>query len=162
MSFTQELPRSLSPSRLSDFQTCPKRYQYASIERIPQPASYATAKGRFAHFVFEQLFNLPAEERTIDRARGFVPAAIEEILTEDVRVDIAMDDAMMDRLLKETEEIITTYFQMEDPTSVTSEGVELRLGVTINGAPLFGILDRLDRDADGSLTIVDYKTGGLP
>jgi RecB family exonuclease len=51
---------------------------------------------------------------------------------------------------------------MEDPTTVTSEGVELRLGVTINGAPLFGILDRLDRDADGSLTIVDYKTGGLP
>ena len=162
MSFTQELPRSLSPSRLSDFQTCPKRYQYASIERIPQPASYATAKGRFAHFVFEQLFNLPAEERTIERARGFVPAAIEEILTEDVRVDIAMDDAMMDRLLKETEAIITTYFKMEDPTSITSEGVELRLGVTIDGAPLFGILDRLDRDADGSLTIVDYKTGGLP
>ena len=51
---------------------------------------------------------------------------------------------------------------MEDPTTVTSEGVELRLGVTVDGAPLFGILDRLDRDADGSLTIVDYKTGGLP
>jgi putative RecB family exonuclease len=162
MSFTQELPRSLSPSRLSDFQACPKRYQYASIERIPQPASYASAKGRFAHFVFEQLFNLPAEERTIEKAREFIPAAVAEILTEDVRVDITMDDAMMQRLLKETEEIITTYFQMEDPTTVTSEGVELRLGVTINGAPLFGILDRLDRDEDGSLTIVDYKTGGLP
>ena len=70
MSFTQELPRSLSPSRLSDFQTCPRRYQYASIERIPQPASYATAKGRFAHFVFEQLFTLAPEERTIERARA--------------------------------------------------------------------------------------------
>ncbi len=162
MTFTQELPRSLSPSRLSDFQACPRRYQYASIERIPQPASYATAKGRFAHYVFERLFNLRAEERTIERARGFVPAAVEEILTEDVRGDIAMDDEMMARLLRETEEIITTYFKMEDPTKVTSEGVELRLGVTINGAPLFGILDRLDRDEDGSLTIVDYKTGGLP
>jgi putative RecB family exonuclease len=162
MSFTQELPRSLSPSRLSDFQTCPRRYQYASIERIPQPASYATAKGRFAHYVFEQLFTLAPEERTIERAREFVAAAVEEILTEDVRVDIGMDDAMMMRLLKETELIITTYFQMEDPTSVTSEGVELRLGAVVDGAPLFGILDRLDRDADGSLTIVDYKTGGLP
>jgi putative RecB family exonuclease len=162
MTFTQELPNSLSPSRLSDFQACPRRYQYASIERIPQPASYATAKGRFAHFVFEQLFLLPAEERTIERARGFIPAAVEAILTEDVRNDIAMDDEMMTRLLRETERIITTYFDMEDPTTVNSEGVELRLGVTINGAPLFGILDRLDRDVDGSLTIVDYKTGGLP
>ena len=162
MTFTQELPRSLSPSRLSDFQACPRRYQYASIERIPQPASYATAKGRFAHFVFEQLFNLSPEERTIERAREFLPAAVEEILTDDVRVDIGMDDAMMMRLLKETELIITTYFEMEDPTTVTSEGVELRLGALVDGAPLFGILDRLDRDADGSLTIVDYKTGGLP
>ncbi len=162
MSFTQELPRSLSPSRLSDFQACPRRYQYASIERIPQPASYATAKGRFAHYVFEQLFNLLAEERTIERAREFIPAAVEAVLTQDVRVDIAMDDAMMAQLLAETDHIITTYFEMEDPTTVTSEGVELRLGVTVNGAPLFGILDRLDRDTDGTLTIVDYKTGALP
>jgi putative RecB family exonuclease len=162
MTFTQELPRSLSPSRLSDFQTCPRRYQYTSIERLPQPASYATAKGRFAHFVFEQLFNLLPNERTIERAREFVPAAVEAVLTEDVRRDIALDDAMMSRLLRETEAIITTYFSMEDPTTVTSEGVELRLGATVDGAPLFGILDRLDRDADGSLTIVDYKTGGLP
>jgi putative RecB family exonuclease len=162
MPFTQELPRSLSPSRLSDFQTCPRRYQYASIERIPQPASYATAKGRFAHYVFEQLFQLAPNERTVERAREFVPAAVEAILTEDVRSDIAMDDALMRRLLGETEEIITTYFQMEDPTKVTSEGVELRLGATVDGAPLFGLLVRLDRDEDGSLTIVDYKTGGLP
>ena len=162
MMFTQELPRSLSPSRLSDFQTCPRRYQYSSIERIPQPASYATAKGRFAHYVFEQLFQLAPEERTLERARSFVPAAVEAILTDHVRSDIHMDDAMMRRLLEETEAIITMYFQMEDPTTVTSEGVELRIGATVEGAPLFGILDRLDRDDDGSLTIVDYKTGGLP
>ncbi len=162
MSFTQALPQSLSPSRLSDFQACPRRYQHASIERIPQPASYATAKGRFAHYVFEQLFALPAPERTMARAREFVEPAIAAILTEECRLDIAMDDAMLAKLLAETEEIIVTYFTMEDPTTITSEGVELRLGATVDGAPLFGILDRLDRNTDGSLTIVDYKTGGLP
>ena len=73
-----------------------------------------------------------------------------------------MDDAMLERLLAETEEIITKYFEMEDPRAINSEGIELRLGVTVNDAPLFGILDRLDRDPDGSLVIVDYKTGGLP
>jgi putative RecB family exonuclease len=162
MSFTQALPKSLSPSRLSDFQTCPRRYQHASIERIPQPASYATAKGRFAHYVFEQLFDLPPHERTIERAREFVEPATTAILTDECRLDIAMDEAMLAKMLAETEEIIVTYFTMEDPTTITSEGVELRLGATVDGAPLFGILDRLDRDADGSLTIVDYKTGGLP
>jgi putative RecB family exonuclease len=91
-----------------------------------------------------------------------VEPAIDAILTEDVRRDIALDDLMLDRLLDETEAMITKYFDMEDPSTVNSEGVELRLGVEVDGAPLFGILDRLDRNVDGTLTIVDYKTGGLP
>ncbi|HVA53315.1 MAG TPA: PD-(D/E)XK nuclease family protein [Acidimicrobiales bacterium] len=162
MTFDQPLPQSLSPSRLSDFQTCPRRYQHASIERLRQPASYATAKGRFIHFVFENLFLLDADQRTIERAREYVTPAVDVILTDDVRLDIGFDDAMLTRLLSETEAVLTRYFEMEDPTTVTSEGVELRLGVDVNGAPLYGILDRLDRDPDGSLTIVDYKTGALP
>ncbi|MGC2484976.1 MAG: PD-(D/E)XK nuclease family protein [Acidimicrobiales bacterium] len=162
MAFEQTLPQSLSPSRLADFQTCPRRYQYASIERIPQPATYATAKGRFVHYVFEQLHQLVGDERTIERARNFIPSAIDEVLTEDVRRDIELDDAKMARLLEETDAIIVSYFAMEDPRSVQHEGVELRIGVDVDGAPLYGILDRLDRDPDGSLTIVDYKTGGLP
>lgn len=162
MAFEQPLPQSLSPSRLSDFQACPRRYQHASIERLPQPASYATAKGRFIHFVFENLFLLEADQRTIEQAREYVTPAIDVILTDDVRLDIGLNEAMLTQLLSETEAILVRYFEMEDPTTVTSEGVELRLGVDVNGAPLYGILDRLDRDPDGSLTIVDYKTGALP
>jgi putative RecB family exonuclease len=162
MAFEQPLPQSLSPSRLSDFQACPRRYQHASIDRIPQPASYASAKGRFVHYVFERLYQLPANERTIDSARNFVTNAVEEILTDDVRREISLDDAMMTRLHEETEAIIVRFFEMEDPKAVQHEGVELRIGVDVKGAPMYGILDRLDRDEDGSLTIVDYKTGGLP
>ena len=162
MAFEQPLPQSLSPSRLSDFQACPRRYQHASIDRIPQPASYASAKGRFVHYVFERLYQLPATERTIDSARTFVTNAVEEILTDDVRREISLDDAMMTRLHEETEAIIVRFFEMEDPKAVQHEGVELRIGVDVKGAPMYGILDRLDRDEDGSLTIVDYKTGGLP
>jgi putative RecB family exonuclease len=162
MTFEQPLPKSLSPSRLADFQTCPRRYQHASIERIAQPATYATAKGRLIHFVFEQLFLLPAGERTIEKARDCVTPAVEVVLTDDVRKDLSMDVDMLAQMLNETESIISKYFEMEDPRLIKSEGVELRLGVTVNDAPLFGILDRLDRDPDGSLVIVDYKTGGLP
>jgi len=162
MSFDQPLPKSLSPSRLADFQACPRRYQYGSIERIPQPASYASTKGRFVHYIFEQLFLRQAGDRTIERAREYVTAAIEEILTDDVRVDIGLDDAMLLRLLGECAAIVDSYFTMEDPNRVNNEGVELRLGVDIEGTPLFGILDRLDRDEDGNLNIIDYKTGGLP
>lgn len=162
MSFEQPLPTSLSPSRLADFQTCPRRYQHASVERIPQPASYASAKGRFVHYIFEHLMKLAASERTVQAARGLIAAASESVLTPAVRDEIGLDDAGETRLLAETDVIIDRYFTMEDPRSVTTEGVELRVGVTVGDTPLFGILDRLDRDADGNLVIVDYKTGSLP
>ena len=114
------------------------------------------------HFVFEHLFELPEPERTVERAREMVLPATDAILTSEVREQIAMDEAMLARLLTETEAIITTYFEMEDPSTVHAEGVELRIDVDVEGAPIFGILDRLDRNGDGTLTIVDYKTGALP
>ena len=73
-----------------------------------------------------------------------------------------MDDAMMQRALARDRSDHHDVLPHGGPHTVASEGVELRLGATVDGAPLFGILDRLDRDADGSLAIVDYKTGGLP
>jgi putative RecB family exonuclease len=162
MAFEQPLPKSLSPSRLADFQACPRRYQHASIERIPQPASYATAKGRFVHYIFEHLMRLEAGARTVEAARGFVAPALTAVLTPEVREEIGLDDAAEARLLAETALIIERYFTMEDPRSVVSEGIEMRLGVTVDDTPLFGILDRLDRDDDGNLVIVDYKTGSVP
>lgn len=162
MAFKKPLPKSLSPSRLADFQACPRRYQHASVERLPQPASYASAKGRFVHYIFEHLFHCVPAERTIEAARGFVAPALESVMSADVRVDIAMDDVLEARLLAETDLMIERYFTMEDPRTITTEGVEMRVGVTIGETPLFGILDRLDRDDEGNLVIVDYKTGSLP
>ena len=162
MAFEQPLPKSLSPSRLADFQACPRRYQHASVERIPQPASYASAKGRFVHYIFEQLMKLDGPARTIDAARNFVEPALASVITPDVREEIGLDEAGEARLLAETAVILERYFTMEDPRNVTSEGIELRVGVTVGETPLFGILDRLDRDDDGNLVIVDYKTGSLP
>lgn len=162
MTFSQALPKSLSPSRLQDFQACPRRYQYASVERLPQPASYAATKGRFVHHIFEKLLAANASERERDLALSFIPDAVNRVLTDDVRRDLDLDGEGEAKLVAEAVAIIDTYFTMEDPREVTHEGVELRLAATIEDTPLFGILDRLDRDADGDLVIVDYKTGSLP
>ncbi len=162
MAFDQPLPVALSPSRLNDFRACPRRYQHASVDRIAQPASYASTKGRFVHFLLEQLFRLEPSARSLAAARGFRDASELEVLTDDVRADLAMDEDLLDKLRRESDEILVTYFQMEDPRTIVSEGAELRLSATVADTPLLGILDRLDRDDDGTLAIIDYKTGAVP
>ena len=162
MSFDRPLPTALSPSRLQDFRACPRRFQYSAVERIPQPATYATTKGRLVHWVLEQLYRMDAGERTEAAAHGFIEPAEAEILTESVRDDLAVDDELLARLRHEVQRIIDVYFTMEDPRLVSHVGVELRVNVELEGVPMLGILDRLDRRDDGALVIVDYKTGSLP
>lgn len=162
MSFDQPLPSALSPSRLQDFRACPRRFQYSAVERIPQAATYATTKGRLVHWVLEQLYRLEPAARTDAAARMFVEPAETEILTESVRDGLAVDDPLLTKLRREIQDILDVYFTMEDPHLVSHVGVELRVNVELDGVPMLGILDRLDRLDDGTLVIVDYKTGSLP
>jgi putative RecB family exonuclease len=60
---------ALSPSRASDFMTCPLLYRFRVIDRLPEPPTEATARGTLVHAVLEKLFDHPAGERTPDAAR---------------------------------------------------------------------------------------------
>src|SRR5579859_5836291 len=61
-------PVSLSPSRASDFMTCPLLYRLRVIDRLPEPPSPAATRGTLIHSVLERLFDHPAADRTPERA----------------------------------------------------------------------------------------------
>ena len=60
---------ALSPSRASDFMTCPLLYRYRTIDRLPEEPSADALRGTLVHKVLEDLFDLPAQTRTPDQAR---------------------------------------------------------------------------------------------
>src|SRR5258705_2257744 len=63
---------SLSPSRAADFKTCPLLYRFRSIDRLPERPTADQLRGTLVHAVLERLFDLPARERTPDRAAELV------------------------------------------------------------------------------------------
>src|ERR1700742_4494653 len=65
-------PPALSPSRASDFMTCPLLYRFRVIDRIPEPPTPATARGTLVHAVLERLFDRPAAEPTPVAAAGML------------------------------------------------------------------------------------------
>jgi len=65
---------SLSPSRAGDFMTCPLLYRFRTIDRLPEPSSPDAVRGTVVHKVLEDLFDLPATERTPSRAADLLPA----------------------------------------------------------------------------------------
>ncbi len=168
MTAVEERPAlaTLSPSRGSDFKSCPLKYRLRVIDRLPEPPSRDATRGTVVHAVLEQLFDLPAAERTIERAAALLTPAWER--TAEAEPDVAAlfqeDDAALAEWLESAKALLGNYFALEDPARL--EPAERELYVTHElpeqGVTLHGYVDRLDRSATGRTRVVDYKTGRAP
>lgn len=156
---------SLSPSRAGDFMTCPLLYRFRVVDRIPEKPSPAAVRGTVVHQVLEDLFDLPAAERTVERATSMLPAAWEQVQSDEVDLAAALFDSPEEaqEWLASAVPLVESYFRLENPTTLEPAERELRVETTLeDGLVLRGFVDRLDRNAAGDTRVVDYKTGKSP
>src|SRR5690348_2657990 len=87
---------TLSPSRAADFKSCPLLYRFRTIDRLPETPSRAAVRGTVVHAVLEQLFDLPAGERTLDAARELLPEIWQRLAADEPAVAALFDTADSD------------------------------------------------------------------
>jgi putative RecB family exonuclease len=158
---------SLSPSRASDFMTCPLRYRFRVIDRLPEPPSPAATRGTVVHAVLEKLFDLPPAERTLPAAATLVEPAWREVSERDPATAAMFDGPeALTAWLGTAHDLLDGYFALEDPRRLRPAARELYVEhVLDSGLRLRGYVDRLDEAATPSgaaLRVVDYKTGRSP
>jgi putative RecB family exonuclease len=105
-----DFPRSLSASRIGDFTTCPLLFRFRTIDRIPEAPAPAAIMGTLMHTALEDLFDLPAVDRTPDAAHELFEAAWVELQEEDVEAAAAVIDRV-----GSAPDLIASYFAIEDP-----------------------------------------------
>ncbi len=153
---------SLSPSRAADFMTCPLLYRFRVIDRIPEAPSPAATRGTVVHAVLERLFDLPADERTLERATAMVGPQWEALLETEPELAVLLEDGEPG-FLADSGELLATYFHLEDPQRLEPAERELHVQVDLDsGLALRGFVDRLDVSTAGEMRVVDYKTGRAP
>ena len=182
---------ALSPSRASDFTTCPLLYRYRAIDRLPEPPSAAAARGTLVHEVLESIFDLPAAERVLATAVELLPEAWESLVAEapelaelvagvageasetgesgesgEAGESGASGDLSGEQLaawLSGAEPLLRTYFRMEDPRRLEPAHRELHVECELPDGPVLrGFVDRVDIAPGAGVRIVDYKTGRAP
>ncbi len=165
---------SLSPSRASDFRTCPLKYRLRTIDRLPEVPSPAATRGSVVHKVLEDLFDLPAADRTPDRAESMVQAAWEHVLDAEPALaemftgerspgDDPGEGSDIAGWLASCRESLRRYFTLEDPQRLEPAERELYVEALLDSKLLLrGFVDRLDIAPDGAIRVVDYKTGRSP
>jgi putative RecB family exonuclease len=146
---------------------------------LPEVPTAAQVRGTLVHAVLEQLFLLPAAERTPEAARALLCPTWERLCTADPGLAAALfgdGSSSPDRSGVETggeteawlasaERLLDAYFALEDPRLLEPEARELLVEVELeSGLLLRGYVDRVDRTGTDGATIrvVDYKTGSAP
>ncbi len=174
---TDTVVGSLSPSRASDFKTCPLLYRLRSIDRLPEAPSRAAARGTVVHAALERLYDLPPRERTPQAAVALVEPEWQRLCEQAPGLlglfaadgadgadsaDSAEGAADLAGWLDSARELVAGYFTLEDPTCLQPAEREQLVEVVVDGLRLRGYVDRLDVSPAGDLRVVDYKTGSIP
>jgi putative RecB family exonuclease len=156
-------PRTLTPSKVTAFTNCPLAFRYTQIEHRPEPASPHAVKGTLVHAALEGLFwNHEAGARTEAAAGGELERAWSMLQSDPEFTELALTREAAASFLADSRVLVGNYFRLEDPNAVRAIGIELGVEINQDGMRLRGIIDRLDIGSDGSLTVVDYKTGKAP
>ncbi|GAB2862644.1 RecB family exonuclease [Nocardioides pacificus] len=160
-----EVLASLSPSRAGDFLTCPLLYRFRTVDRLPEPPSPDAVRGTVVHKVLEDLFDLPAAQRTPEQARQMLEPAWHRLLEAEPEVASMLegDGPELASWLAGAHAVLERYFSLEDPQRLEPAERELYIETVLDSRLLLrGFVDRLDVSPDGLVRIVDYKTGRAP
>ena len=174
------LPKTLSFSQITAFENCPLQYKFAHILKIPVKGKGFFSFGKTMHAAMEKLFTLVAERQKSDQGSLFgSPSAplgadigkaksVGELVKEDELDGIFeaswIDDWFDDAGQKETYRAkgrrqLRAYYERIKGEIIVPAGLEQKFMLKIDGVGLFGLIDRVDALPDGTVRVVDYKTG---
>lgn len=156
---------ALSPSRASDFMSCPLMYRFRTIDRLPEEPSADALRGTLVHKALEDLFDLPALDRTPDRAADLLASTWHGLLEAEPELAEMFGDDGPDLAawLASGRTALDRYFDLEDPQRLEPADRELYVEVLLDSKLLLrGFVDRVDVARDGRIRVVDYKSGRSP
>ena len=153
------MPRRLypcTPTRLSAWLDCPRRYRMTYLDRPPPPKGLPWAHnslGASIHNALAGWWRLPLPERTVAAAGGLVDRGwIDEGFA---------DQTQSERHRGRAIDMVERYVARLDPAD-EPVGVERTVATRTDTIVLSGRVDRLDArpaEAGTELVVVDYKTG---
>jgi len=171
------VPDTFSFTQLKAFETCPLQYKFAHLLRIPVKGRGSFSFGKTVHATLQKFFTLISERRTAaqgDLFRGGSAAAataarpVGELVTEEEILKLYegswVDDWFETKGRKEEyrakgKRLLTEYYAAIRTETIHPLYLEKPFNLKIGDATLRGAIDRVDRLPDGTVRIIDYKTG---
>ncbi len=151
-------PLKMSFSQLDKHKQCGMRWKLNYVDGFYESAGIEAVQGSFVHQVFESMYSLPAEQRTLDFAESIAELYLDDFWKEALEIDFkGAKDSFYEICLRK----ISNLWKFEDPTKVNVWGIEHEIKGVIEDVIFKGYADRIDNVTNDELMIVDYKSGAI-
>jgi DNA helicase II / ATP-dependent DNA helicase PcrA len=147
----------LSYSQLDTFITCPLQYRYRYILRIPVPPSAALSFGDTMHKTIRAFY-----EAVKSGARPTKQDLLRLLDDHWSRLGYG-DKKYEEKMKRHGRDLLNGFFEKGYDPKVVPTGLEEPFKIKISPTlTLGGKIDRIDTLKDGTMEIIDYKTGQAP
>ena len=148
--------QKLSYSQLGTFKTCPLKYNYQYLMRVPVPQSHAANFGTSVHNTLKEFYKILKIKGTADFK------LMKEIYLKNW-ISYGYESAEHELLRRNKGlEVLENFYKENSDPWVLPAFLEKPFNIKIEGHWLSGRIDRIDELEDGTYEVIDYKTGRIP
>jgi DNA helicase-2/ATP-dependent DNA helicase PcrA len=144
----------ISPSDLATYRTCPLRFRFVRVDRIPQRDRPGGRIGTAAHLALEAHYRPGGEG-------GDGQALVARFEAQVKRLGVA-DTPEGQQAIRRGRDQLLQYHERVLRSGSTPAGVERRFTLPLGRHTVRGRVDRIDRHPSGGFQLIDYKTGRPP
>ncbi|MDI6605697.1 MAG: UvrD-helicase domain-containing protein [Candidatus Omnitrophota bacterium] len=147
-------PITLSYYHIDDYLTCPLKYKYVNILRVPIMEHHTVIYGRAMHMAVGRYFEYKKAGKKIQLAdllnafkESFDPRGFLDIRHQEERLRIG-------------QEALIRFFRAEEKRDSHPHFIEEPFSFMLDGNKITGRFDRVDKEEDGAV-IMDFKTSEI-
>ncbi|TSC55940.1 MAG: hypothetical protein G01um101418_511 [Parcubacteria group bacterium Gr01-1014_18] len=165
------IPKKFSFTQIKAFATCPWQYRYAHLLKIPTPGRETFSFGQTMHLTFERFFQQMIDKRGSPQLGLFGAPTVQIAPSLDTLLSLYesawIDDwyetkERQEERKEEGRKILRDFYRIHESAWPLVLSLEQGFSLKIGGYRLSGKIDRIDDLGDGTVEIVDYKTGRVP
>ncbi|MDA1316455.1 MAG: ATP-dependent DNA helicase [bacterium] len=149
--------KNLSHSQINTYEMCPLKYKYQYVLKIPTGGNAASSFGSSIHHALHKFY----KGFSTDRSFGLTHL-MNLLETSWIPVGYRSRDEQS-QMKEEARHMLENYFHTFHSPEIEIMDLEKLFKIRV-GSDIFltGKIDRVDTKADGTIEIIDYKTGKMP